>query len=117
MVAPDDSPMTTAFITAPLGANLVMNLHDPVGKRLDRTERERLLAMPRRDQRNPLADEHRHDADDELVDRSRVEERSDDLAPAHHPDVLAPLFAQPRDKALDRLADEFDASRRRRRGR
>src|SRR5437773_2752757 len=49
--------------------------------------------MAWRHERNPLADEDRDDVDVELIDLAGVEERGDQPAAAHHPD----LFARRRD--------------------
>src|SRR5260221_14168365 len=49
--------------------------------------------MSRRYQRYSFADERRDDADDELIDRTFIEEGSDELAAAHHPDILSGLSA------------------------
>ena len=73
--------------------------------------------MPRRHEGNAFPDERRHDGDDELVNRVLVKEGPDDLASAHHPDVLASLLAQAFGKGPDRLCDELDAGGRRCRGR
>src|SRR5262249_49685911 len=43
------------------------------------------------------------------VNRALVQEGPDDLASAHHPDVLAGLRAEAFGKGSDRLGDEFDA--------
>lgn len=45
--------------------------------------------MARRHQRNALTDEGRNDVDVELVDLAGIEERSDQLAAVHHPDVFS----------------------------
>src|SRR5262245_19347741 len=65
--------------------------------------------MPRCKERNPFPDEDRYDGHDELVNRALVEEGADDLAAAHHPDVLASLRTEAFDKGTDRLGNEFDA--------
>ena len=43
----------------------------------------------------PFADEHRNHVQVELVDLAGVEKRRDELAAAHHPDVLPFRRAQP----------------------
>ncbi len=73
--------------------------------------------MPRCNEGNAFSDEHRHDGDDELVNRVLVKEGPDDLTSAHHPDVLASLLAEALGKGPDRLRHELDADRCRCRGR
>ena len=63
------------------------------------------------DQRDALADEHGHDADDELVDRIFVQKRRDEIASAHHPDILALLASQTLHEGADAAGDELDAGR------
>ena len=65
--------------------------------------------MPRREQRNALPDKHRHDADDELVDRIRIQEGRNQPAATHQPDVLSSTVAQPADEIRDGLGDELNA--------
>jgi len=65
--------------------------------------------MPRCKKGNTFPDEGWHDGDDELVNRGLVQEGPDDLASAHHPDVLASLRAEAFGKGTDRLGDEVDA--------
>lgn len=67
--------------------------------------------MPRCNEGNAFPDERRHDGDDELVNRVLVKEGPDDLTSAHHPDVLASLFADAFGKGPDRFRDELDAGR------
>jgi hypothetical protein len=55
---------------------------------------ERHLTMPRCKEGHAFTDEGWHDGDDELVNRVLVQEGPDDLASAHHPDVLASLRAE-----------------------
>src|SRR5687767_6562275 len=86
-----------------------MQLNDAVWKLLDAEQAERDLAMPRRDEGNAIPDEGRHDCDDELVNRVLIEERTDDVPSAHHPDVLAGLRAEAFSERGDRLGDEVDA--------
>src|SRR5262245_19762678 len=77
---------TCLIRTSPAGLpNVVVQLHDPVGKLFDRAEIKRHLAMTPRDERDALADEDGHDADDEFVDGVFVQEGRDDVAAAHHP--------------------------------
>ena len=49
--------------------------------------------MSRRYQRYAFADERRDDADDELIDRAFIEERGDEPAATHHPNILSGLSA------------------------
>src|SRR5687768_16138926 len=73
--------------------HLVMQLYDVIGKLLYTEQAERHLTMPRCQEGNAFPDEGWHDGDDELVNRVLVQEGPDDLASAHHPDVLASLGA------------------------
>lgn len=97
--------------------HVVMQLNDAVRKTLRAAQAERHVTMPWRNQGNAFANEYRHNADDELVDGARVEKRPDDLTSAHHPDVLAGLFAETLGENADRLGDELDTGRDGRRGR
>src|SRR5262252_3491806 len=92
--------------------DVVVQLHDPVGKLFDRTQIKRHLAMTPRDERYALADEDWHDADDEFVDGAFIQEGRDDVATAHHPDVLPVARPQPFREGADVTGDEFDTSRR-----
>jgi hypothetical protein len=67
--------------------------------------------MPRCNERNSFADEHRDNADDELVNRALIEEGPDDLTSTHQPDVLASLLAEALGKGTDRLGNELDTGR------
>jgi hypothetical protein len=73
--------------------------------------------MSRRYQRYAFADERRDEADDEVIDRSFVEERSDQLAAAHHPHILSGLSAHLFSERMYRLRYETDADGDRWRGR
>src|SRR5260370_5703520 len=86
-----------------------MQLNNAVRKLLYTEQAERHLTMPRCKKRNTFTDEGWHDGDDELVDRGLVQEGPNDLASAHHPNVLASLRAQAFGKGTDRLGDEVDA--------
>jgi len=86
-----------------------MQLNDAVRKLLHTEQAERHLTMPRCKKGNTFPDEGWHDGDDELVNRGLVQEGPDDLASAHHPDVLASLRAEAFGKGTDRLGDEVDA--------
>src|SRR5215472_10707872 len=86
-----------------------MQLNDAVRKLSYIEQAERYLTMPRCKKGNPFPDEGWHDGDDELVDRGLVQEGPNDLASAHHPNVLASLLAQAFGKGTDRLGDEVDA--------
>src|SRR5512142_1037921 len=86
-----------------------MQLNDAVGK-LPYTEQvQRHLTMPGCKEGNAFPDEGGHDGNDELVNRGLVQKGPDDLASAHHPDVLAGLRAEAFGKRADRLGDEVDA--------
>ena len=74
--------------------HVVLKLNNAVRESLRGPEPERHLTMPRGNNWNALADERRHNGDDELVNRALIEERSDDLTSAHHPNVLASLLAE-----------------------
>src|SRR5215510_4942766 len=86
-----------------------MQLNDAVRKFLYTEQAERHLTMPRCKKGNAFPDEGWHDGDDELVNRVLVQEGPDDLASAHHPDVLASSRAEAFGKGTDRLGDEVDA--------
>ena len=45
--------------------------------------------MPGCNERNTFSYEYRHDGDNELVNRTLVKERRNDLTSTHQPDVLA----------------------------
>src|SRR5260370_41166587 len=92
-----------------------MQLNDAVRKLLYSEQPERHLTMPRGKKGNTLPDEGWHDGDDELVNRGLVQEGPDDLASAHHPDVLASWRAEAFGKGTDRRGEEVDARGRRRR--
>src|SRR5215475_4269240 len=92
--------------------DVVVQLHDPVGKVFDRTEMQRHLTMAPRDERYALANEDGHDADDEFVDGAFIQEGRDDVATAHHPDVLPFAAPQPLREGADVAGDEFDTGRR-----
>ncbi len=86
-----------------------MQLNDAVRKLLYTEQAERHFAMPRCKEGNAFPNEGRHDGDDELVDRLLVQKGPDDLASAHHPDVLAGLRAEAFGEGTDRLGNEVDA--------
>src|SRR5438105_1590534 len=88
-----------------------MQLNDAIRKLLYPEQEERHLAMPRCKEGNAFPDEAWHDGDDELVNRVLVQEGPDDLASAHHPDVLASLGAEAFDEGSDRFGDEVDTGR------
>ena len=60
--------------------HVVVQLYQAIVEPLDGTQVEELVPVTPRDQRNAVPDEHGHDADDELVDRLRVEKRRNELA-------------------------------------
>src|SRR5215470_13755017 len=86
-----------------------MQLNDAVRKLLYAEQAERHLTMPRCKKGNTFPDEGWHDGDDELVNCGLVQKGANDLASAHHPDVLATLGAEAFRKGADRLGDEVDA--------
>src|SRR5262249_12850558 len=102
-------PRPSAWRSDPCPLHLVMQLNDAVRKLLYTEQAERHLTMPRCKKGNTFPDEGWHDGDDELINRSLVQEGSDDLTSTHHPDVLASLLAEPFGKVTDRLGDEVDA--------
>src|SRR2546425_3448895 len=112
-------PLAACGESAPFGSRmagshsrplyLVMQLNDAVRKLLYTEQAERHLAMPRCKKGNAFPNEGRHDGDDELVDRLLVQKGPDDLASAHHPDVLAGLRAEAFSEGADRLGNEVDA--------
>ena len=67
--------------------------------------------MPPCNERNTFPYEHRHDGDDEFVNRPLVKEGPNDLTSTHHPDVLACLLAEALGKGPDRFRDELDSGR------
>src|SRR5438552_7883255 len=89
--------------------HLVMQLNDAIRKLLYTEQAERHVAMPRCKEGNAFPDEGWHDGDDELINCVLVQEGPDDLASAHHPDVLASLRAEAFGEGADRLGDEVDA--------
>jgi hypothetical protein len=86
-----------------------MQLNGAVRKLLYTEQAERDLTMPRCKEGNAFPDEDWHNGDDELVDRVLVQEGPDDLASAHHPDVLASLRAEAFGKGTDRLVGRADS--------
>ena len=73
--------------------NVAMKLSNAVRKSLQSQQPERHLMMPRCNKGSAFPDERRHDGDDELFNRVLVQQGPDDIAAAHHPDVLASLLA------------------------
>src|SRR5215510_14792987 len=90
----------------------VVNLDNPVGKAFYRTQVKRHMAMARRYQRYALSNEYRDNANDEFIDRAFVQERSDDVPTAHHPNVLVLFMFQALREGTDGAIDEFNTSRR-----
>ena len=88
-----------------------MQLNDAVRKLLYTEQAERYVTMPRCKKGDTFPDEDWHDCDDELINRGLVQERPDDLASAHHPDVLANLRAEAFGEGTDGLGHELDARR------
>ena len=74
--------------------HLIVQLNDAVRKLLYAEQTEFHRTMPRRKEWDAFAYEGGHDGDDELVNRALVQEGPDDLASAHHLDVLARLRAE-----------------------
>src|ERR1700716_2223836 len=70
------------------------------------------VPMARRDKWNALTYERGNDVDVELVDLAGVEERGDQPAATHHPDVFSRRGAQTLRKRLHRLGHEFHTWRR-----
>src|SRR5262245_28772758 len=89
----------------------VVNLDNPVGIAFYRTQVKRHMAMARRYQRYALSNEYRDNANDEFVDRAFVQEGSDEVPTAHHPNVLALLLFQAHCEGTDGPIDEFNTSR------
>ena len=85
-----------------------MEEDDAVGEGFGREELEADGAMARLDEGNAFADQDGDDVDAELVDFARVQERGDDFAAAHHPNVFAGLGAQALGEGFDWLVDEFE---------
>jgi hypothetical protein len=81
---------------------------DAVGEGFGGEELEAEGAMARLDQRNAFANQDGDDVDAELVDFAGVQERGDDFAAAHHPDIFAGLGAQALGEWFDGLVDEFE---------
>ena len=91
--------------------HVIVRLDNAVRESLHRQQAERHLPMSRSYQRYAFADERRDEADDELIDRTFIEEGSDELAAAHHPQILSGLSAQPFREPTYRLRYETDADR------
>ena len=85
-----DSPRV-ARISLGARENSVVQLHQTIVESFDLPQLQRHLTVTACYQWNTVADEHRHHADDEFVDRLLVEKGRDELAPAHQPDILAGL--------------------------
>src|SRR5262249_29505567 len=88
-----------------------MQLHNAIWEFLRRSQLQRHLTMLRRNEGNAFAEERRHNAEDEFIDRILIEEGPDDLTTAHEPDILARLLTNVLDKALDWFFDKFEAGR------
>src|SRR5947208_16908244 len=88
--------------------HLVVHLDDAVREPSHGLQTEWHVPMPVSDQRYTLADERRDHTDDEIVDGPFVKERSNDLASAHHPDVLALSCPKALGERADGLGDEFN---------
>lgn len=101
------TPVTGFWLVT--SVNSVVEMDDAIGKLFGREQRELDVAVARRDERDPFADEDRDHVDAELVDFAGVEEGSVEFAAAHHPNVFARLRAQALHERLDRFADELDS--------
>ncbi len=62
-------------------------------------------------QRDAITNEYWNDTDDQFVDGIFVEKGRDDVAAAHHPNVLARLRSQACYERANRFRYEFDARR------
>src|SRR5690242_19151261 len=60
------------------------------------------------DERDAFADEDRNDVDAEFVDLALVEKRADQLAAAHHENILSFPRAQAPGERSDGFADKLD---------
>src|SRR6266581_4867000 len=85
-----------------------MKLDETIGKLFGCQQRQWDVTVTSRDERNAVTDEDRNDADDELVDRLRIEKRGDDFTAAHQPDVFALAFAQSLHEHRDGFVGEFN---------
>src|SRR3982750_4392113 len=90
--------------------NAIMQLNQTIVEALDGFQIERHMLVTTRNQRNAIADEDRHYADHELVDRPLVEKRGNEITAAHQPDVLAWLLAKLTHIGSDRIAYELDGA-------
>jgi hypothetical protein len=89
-------------------SHLVVNLDDTVREPSHGLQAEWHMPMSVSDERYTLADERRDHTDDEIVDGPFVKERRNDLAAAHHPDVLALSRPKALGEPADGLGDEFN---------
>src|SRR5438046_9744510 len=80
--------------TSRLFLNAVMELHHTILEAFSGLQIQWHVTVTLRDQWNPVPNEHRGHGDDELVDRVRVKKRSDELATAHRPDIIAWLLSK-----------------------
>src|SRR4051812_34095900 len=97
--------------TSRAALNAIVELDQTVVKALDGFQIERHVLVATRDQRNAVADEDRHYADHELVDRPLVEKGGDEIAAAHQPEVLARRLAMLAHIRADWIADELYTAR------
>src|SRR2546423_5139677 len=67
--------------------------------------------MSRRHQRNAFTDKCRDHVNDEFIDLAFIEERSDQTAASHHPDVFAFFATKTLHKFLNRLTGEFESGK------
>src|SRR4051812_12709920 len=92
--------------TCGLVVNAVTKLDHAILKAFDGVQIQEYLSMTPRDEWNAIPDEYRGHRDDKLVDHSFVEERGNELAAAHQPDVFAGLLSKPAHERSDCAADE-----------
>src|SRR5580765_5382681 len=89
----------------------VVQLDEPIFEAFTGAQLQVHVTVTPRYQWDALPDEHRDHADDELVDRPRVEKGGDDLAATHQPDILAGLLSKTAHVWADGLVHELDACR------
>jgi len=95
--------------TSRLFLNAVMELHHTILEAFNGLQIQGHVTVTLRDQWNPVPNEHWGHGDDELVDRVRVKKRSDELATAHQPDILAWLFSKTTHEWSDCTVHELHA--------
>src|SRR4051812_34327057 len=85
----------------------VMQLNESVREGFSGLQLQGYVTVPTSYQWNAIPNEHGHYADDELVDRLLVKKRSDQLAPAHQPDILARFLAKTAHEWADCIVHEL----------